>query len=72
MPNESFSIDYGDGSYASGPVFKDTVTFGSIQIPSQPIEVATDAGGKYEAPMSGIIGLGFDNGNQGLLCTSTS
>lgn len=70
LPNETFYILYGDDSFASGPVYKDTVTVGSLKVPDQAVEVSNSGSGSYTAPMSGIVGLGFDSGNQGTYALS--
>ena len=65
MPGESFSIIYGDESYASGGVYRDTVKLGGDIITGQAIEVANASSGTFD--IDGIVGLAFDLINQGAL-----
>lgn len=63
----SWNITYGDGSGASGPIYKDTVTLGGIKVSHQAVEYASSAKQMDDgtnivgSPISGIIGLAFDS-----------
>lgn len=63
----SWNITYGDGSGASGPIYKDTVTLGGIRVSHQAVEYASsvkqmdDGTNIVGSPISGIIGLAFES-----------
>lgn len=46
-------------------MWKDNITIGSVKVFKTAVEVAEFAGGRYDAPSSGILGLGFDKNNAG-------
>ncbi|KAI0830045.1 protease [Trametes gibbosa] len=56
----SFSIQYGDGSKVSGPVFTDTVTVGAVAVKNQyfsPVNTLSPTFGNEK--MDGILGLAY-------------
>ncbi|KAI0821616.1 acid protease [Trametes gibbosa] len=56
----SFSIQYGDGSKVSGPVFSDTVTVGTVAVKNQyfsPVSTLSPTFG--DEKMDGILGLAY-------------
>lgn len=64
MPNETWSTEYGDGSFASGLVGLDKVSIGGAVVESQAVEIATNVSLQFENLESdGLVGLGFTNGN---------
>jgi hypothetical protein len=67
LVGESFEITYGDGSIAAGSVWRDTVTLGGVKVAKQAIEMASEADGSYNPPMSGVVGLAFESINNGNL-----
>jgi hypothetical protein len=55
----TWSATYGEGQ-AQGVVYTDTVTFGSITLPNQPVEVAREEASMFSSPgFDGILGLGL-------------
>ena len=46
-------------------MWKDDITIGSTKVIKTAVEVAEHAGGTYDAPSSGLVGLGFDKINEG-------
>ncbi|KAF1798558.1 aspartic peptidase domain-containing protein [Mucor lusitanicus] len=57
----SWSIQYGDGSTASGILAKDTVNLGGLVIKSQTINLAKKESSSFASdPIDGLMGLGFD------------
>lgn len=58
-------MSYGDGSTAGGPVYTDSVTIGTLTVPTQSIEVAKTISQKFrsETYMDGLLGLGASNRN---------
>ncbi|CAL5870825.1 uncharacterized protein PFLUO_LOCUS5066 [Penicillium psychrofluorescens] len=65
MPGYSWSISYGDGSSASGNVFKDAVTVGSVKAPSQAVEAAEKISSQFvqDKDNDGLLGLAFSSIN---------
>ncbi|KAJ4463847.1 aspartic protease [Lentinula edodes] len=56
----SFSIEYGDGSTVSGPVYEDTVTVAGIQVSKQKFSPVTTLSSSFASdPVDGILGLAF-------------
>lgn len=55
LTDATWSQSYDGGYGANGVVYIDTVTFGSIVLENQPVEVATDT--TMVAPVDGIIGV---------------
>ncbi|TQW01217.1 endothiapepsin precursor [Cordyceps javanica] len=64
-----WSIHYGDGSGARGTIYKDTVSIAGASVSNQGVEYATAVDTQYSgddilgAPVSGIVGFGFDSIN---------
>lgn len=60
-PNGTWSITYGDSSYASGTVGFDTVDVGGSTVKKQCVEVATDVSSQFvqDANSDGLLGLAF-------------
>ncbi|KAL7318667.1 hypothetical protein PS15m_001883 [Mucor circinelloides] len=57
----AWSIQYGDGSTASGVLAKDTVNLGGLTIKSQTINLAKKESSSFASdPIDGLMGLGFD------------
>jgi hypothetical protein len=58
----AWSIQYGDGSTASGILGTDTVNLGGLTIAKQTIELAkTESSSFNSGPIDGLLGLGFDS-----------
>ena len=59
-----WNISYGDGSYASGVVYTDSVTVGKTVVDKQAIELATNISDSFVQDNSndGLLGLGFSKG----------
>ncbi|KAJ3991145.1 acid protease [Lentinula boryana] len=56
----TFSIEYGDGSTVSGPIFSDNVTVAGIQVRKQTFSPATTLSSDFaKDPIDGILGLAF-------------
>jgi len=64
-PISHWEIHYGDGSFALGDVWTDTVTIGDIAISKQAIELATKVSSSFlvDGGNDGLLGLGFGNIN---------
>lgn len=62
---QTWNIRYGDGSGASGIIYKDRVSLGVTSFSSQAVESATRVSGAFtrDSFSSGILGLGFGRGN---------
>ncbi|KAG8683574.1 Type I transmembrane sorting receptor [Ceratobasidium sp. 394] len=61
----TFSITYGDGSAASGPIYKDTVGVAGIVVGDQTFSAVTkESGLLVDDPSDGIMGLGFQSISQ--------
>lgn len=60
MEGYTWSMSYGDGSTAGGPVFTEAVTIGGLTVPNQAIEVAKTISQKFrsDTSMDGLMGLG--------------
>ena len=64
IPGASWSIQYGDGSTASGDVFSDTVKIGSATVTGQAVERAMTAGDSFfQGGNDGLLGLAFSSDN---------
>ncbi|KIJ41128.1 hypothetical protein M422DRAFT_31981 [Sphaerobolus stellatus SS14] len=56
----SFSIQYGDGSTVSGPIYTDTVTVAGIKAATQTFSPVTTLSSSFNGdPIDGILGLAF-------------
>ena len=61
----SWNIQYGDGSYSSGDVYKDTITIGGLSFSGQAVESAVKVSEEFtsDSASDGIVGLAFDSIN---------
>ncbi|KAL8292177.1 hypothetical protein RQP46_001643 [Phenoliferia psychrophenolica] len=61
----TWSISYGDGSMASGDVYKDMITLGSIKVPGQAVELASKLSSSFQQDIGsdGLLGLAFPSIN---------
>ncbi|KAF8593697.1 acid protease [Ceratobasidium sp. AG-I] len=58
----TFSISYGDGSTASGPIYTDTVTVAGLSATSQYFSPVTSESSSFSSdPEDGILGLAFSS-----------
>ncbi|KAF5391514.1 hypothetical protein D9757_002457 [Collybiopsis confluens] len=56
----SFSIQYGDGSTVSGPVYEETVTVAGIKVTRQEFSPVTTLSSSFaDDPIDGILGLAY-------------
>lgn len=64
MSGYTWDISYGDGSSASGNVYKDSVKVGGITVSGQAVEAAEKISSEFvEDSSDGLLGLGFDSIN---------
>lgn len=63
----TWKISYGDGSSASGDVYKDTVKVGSTVVSGQAVELAQTISDQFAQDIDndGLLGLAFDAINTG-------
>ncbi|CAL1703550.1 unnamed protein product [Somion occarium] len=60
--NGTFSIQYGDGSTVSGPIFKDTVTVAGVKSTGQTFAAVTKMSSLFnDDALDGILGLAFQD-----------
>ncbi|KAK4172952.1 penicillopepsin [Triangularia setosa] len=66
VPDQSFTIKYGDGSTASGSIGTDTVEVGGVTVTKQAVGVATSVSPAFvvDVPNNGLFGLAFSKLNQ--------
>lgn len=58
----TFSISYGDGSTASGPIYSDTVAVGGLSVTGQYFSPVTSESSSFSSdPSDGIMGLAFSS-----------
>ncbi|KIJ46559.1 hypothetical protein M422DRAFT_164987 [Sphaerobolus stellatus SS14] len=56
----TFSIEYGDGSNVSGPIFSDTVTVAGVKAVNQIFSAVTTLSSSFQDdPIDGLLGLAF-------------
>ena len=67
MSGYSWQISYGDGSSASGNVYKDVVTVGGVTAQSQAVEAAEQVSSEFvqDTDNDGLMGLAFSSLNTG-------
>ena len=65
LQGATFSISYGDGSFANGNVGIDAVDIGGAMVPNQAIELATNVSEAFvqDAANDGLLGLAFSKLN---------
>ncbi|CAK7203053.1 hypothetical protein SEUCBS139899_005782 [Sporothrix eucalyptigena] len=63
IANASWSITYGDGSYAGGGIYRDTVQIGNVTLHNATVESATAVSRSLttDPVMSGILGLALNH-----------
>lgn len=63
----TWRITYGDGSGASGDVYRDTVSVGGTTVEGQAVEVASQISAHFQRDVDndGLLGLSFSQGNRG-------
>ncbi|KAJ3721426.1 acid protease [Lentinula guzmanii] len=55
-----FSIQYGDGSTVSGPIYSDTITVAGVKVQGQEFAAVTNLSSSFASdPVDGVFGLGF-------------
>ncbi|EPS93454.1 hypothetical protein FOMPIDRAFT_147447 [Fomitopsis schrenkii] len=60
MQSGTFSIEYGDRSTSSGPIFTDTVAVAGIKSTAQTFSAVTSLSSSFASdPMDGILGMAF-------------
>ncbi|KAL7756374.1 hypothetical protein ACKLNR_013367 [Fusarium oxysporum f. sp. zingiberi] len=65
MAGAKWTIEYGDGSGASGHVVKDTVSIGGLSVEAQAVQVADKVHESFaqQQDLDGLLGLGFSSIN---------
>ncbi|KAF5649423.1 endothiapepsin precursor [Fusarium sp. NRRL 52700] len=65
MAGAKWTIEYGDGSGASGHVVKDTVSIGGLSVVAQAVQVADKVHESFaqQQDLDGLLGLGFSSIN---------
>lgn len=65
LPGYTWSISYGDGSSASGDVYRDTVAVGSVKTSGQAVEAAQKISAQFQQDRNndGLLGLAFSSIN---------
>lgn len=65
MPGYSWSISYGDGSSASGDVYRDSVVVGGVKANGQAVEAAKQISQQFvnDKQNDGLLGLAFSSIN---------
>lgn len=73
MEGYSWEISYGDGSGATGDVYKDTVTVGGVTAHGQAVEAAKKISQSFVSDKNndGLMGLAFSSLNTGRLFQSS-
>jgi len=59
MDGSTWAITYGDGSFASGDIYSDTVIIGGIRITQQAVECANKLSPAFTGGQDGLLGLAF-------------
>ncbi|KAM7212806.1 acid protease [Rhypophila decipiens] len=61
VANSSWTIQYGDGSYASGKIYTDTISLGGVDIKGAAVEAATTVSSSmlHDTKISGVFGLPY-------------
>ncbi|CAI7580907.1 unnamed protein product [Penicillium bialowiezense] len=65
VADSTFKISYGDSSFASGGVGKDTVSIGGVEVEEQMIGIPTKVSDTFtdDTDSNGLVGLGFSSIN---------
>lgn len=73
MSGSFWQISYGDGSYASGDVYKDVVSVGNVSYDGQAVEAASEISRQFaqDKDNDGLLGLAFSKINEGKSFVST-
>lgn len=68
LQGATWQITYGDGSGASGNVYKDTVDVGGTTVTGQAVELASQISSQFQQDQDsdGLLGLAFSSINTGL------